>query len=177
MRVGFIGLGNMGSAMAANLLKAGHEVTVYNRSRPKVDVLAAEGAQPADSVAQACDGEVVVTMLADDDAVAAVTFGDDGIVASLADGGVHVSSSTISVALSERMTAAHTRAGQQFVAAPVFGRPEAAQAAKLFVVAAGEAAAIDVVTPVFDAIGQRTFVMSDEPKTANLVKLSGNFRG
>ena len=82
MRVGFIGLGNMGSAMAANLLKAGHEVTVYNRSRPKVDVLAAEGAQPADSVAQACDGEVVVTMLADDDAVAAVTFGDDGIVAS-----------------------------------------------------------------------------------------------
>ena len=96
-------------------------------------------------------------------------------LASLAQGATHVSSSTISVSLSERMTAAHAEAGQQFVAAPVFGRPEAAQAAKLFVVAAGEPATLQALSAVFDAIGQRTFVVSEEPKTANLVKLSGNF--
>jgi 3-hydroxyisobutyrate dehydrogenase-like beta-hydroxyacid dehydrogenase len=87
----------------------------------------------------------------------------------------HVSSSTISVALSERLTAAHADAGQGFVAAPVFGRPEAAAAATLFVVAAGESETVQAASPVFDAIGQRTFVISDEPKAANLVKLSGNF--
>jgi 3-hydroxyisobutyrate dehydrogenase-like beta-hydroxyacid dehydrogenase len=175
MRIGFIGLGNMGSAMAANLIKAGHEVIVYNRSRGKVDVLAAEGARPAGSIAEACGGDAVVTMLANDDAVAAVTFGEGGIVGSLAPGATHVSSSTVSVSLAEKMTAAHAEAGQRFVAAPVFGRPEAAQAAKLFVVAAGEAAAVQAVSPVFDAVSQRTFVVSEEPKTANLVKLSGNF--
>ena len=175
MRIGFVGLGNMGAAMAANLIKAGHEVTVYNRSRPKVDALVSEGAHPADSVADACRGDVVFTMLANDDAVAGVTFGDDGIVASLAGAAIHVSASTISVALAERLTAAHAEAGQKFVAAPVFGRPEAAQAAKLFVVAAGEPATIEALSPAFDAIGQRTFVVSEEPKTANLVKLSGNF--
>jgi 3-hydroxyisobutyrate dehydrogenase-like beta-hydroxyacid dehydrogenase len=114
-------------------------------------------------------------MLANDDAVAGVTFGDDGIVASLAGGATHVSASTISVALAQRLTAAHAEAGQKFVAAPVFGRPEAAAAAELFVVAAGEPAAIEALSPAFDAIGQRTFVVSEEPKTANLVKLSGNF--
>jgi 3-hydroxyisobutyrate dehydrogenase-like beta-hydroxyacid dehydrogenase len=175
MRIGFIGLGNMGSAMAANLIKAGHEVIVYNRSRGKVDVLAAEGARPAGSIAEACGGDAVVTMLANDDAVAAVTFGEGGIVGSLVPGATHVSSSTVSVSLAEKMTAAHAEAGQRFVAAPVFGRPEAAQAAKLFVVAAGEAAAVQAVSPVFDAVSQRTFVVSEEPKAANLVKLSGNF--
>ena len=93
-----------------------------------------------------------------------MTFGDGGILASLAPGATHVSSSTISVALAERLTAAHAEAGQQFVAAPVFGRPEAAQAAKLFVVAAGEPATVQALSPVFDAIGQRTFVVSEEPK-------------
>ncbi len=175
MRIGFIGLGNMGSAMAANLIRAGHDVTVYNRSRAKVDALAAAGATPASSVAEACGADVVISMLANDDAVAGVTFGEGGIVASLAQGATHVSSSTISVALSQRMTAAHAEAGQQFVAAPVFGRPEAAQAAKLFVVAAGEPATLQGLSAAFDAIGQRTFVISEEPKTANLVKLSGNF--
>src|SRR5215213_11246048 len=114
-------------------------------------------------------------MLANDEAVEAVTFGDDGIIASLRPGTTHVSSSTISVALSERLTAAHAEVGQSFVAAPVFGRPEAAAAAKLFVVAAGAAATVRAISPVFDAIGQRTFVVSEEPKAANLVKLSGNF--
>ncbi len=175
MRIGFIGLGNMGSAMAVNLVKAGHEVTVYNRSRAKIDALTAEGARPANSIAEACGGEVVITMLANDDAVAAATLDDGGILASLGRDATHVSSSTISVSLSQRLTAAHAEAGQHFVAAPVFGRPEAAQAAKLFVVAAGEAATLQAISPAFDAISQCTFVVSDEPKTANLVKLSGNF--
>lgn len=175
MKVGFIGLGNMGSAMAKNLVEAGHDVTVYNRSRSRIDALAADGAQPASSVAEASGGDVVFSMLANDDAVAATTFGDEGIVASMAAGATHVSSSTISVALSERMTIAHTEEGQHYVAAPVFGRPEAARAAKLFVVAAGQPEAVERVSALFDAVGQRTFVVSEEPKTANLVKLSGNF--
>jgi 3-hydroxyisobutyrate dehydrogenase-like beta-hydroxyacid dehydrogenase len=175
MKIGFIGLGNMGSAMAANLLKAGHEVTAYNRSPDKVDALAAQGARPARTVADACGGDVVISMLANDEALEAVTFGDDGILASLSPDAVHVSSSTISVALADRLTSAHADAGQGFVAAPVFGRPEAAAAAKLFVVAAGAPGAVDGLSAVFDAIGQRTFVVAEDPKAASLVKLSGNF--
>lgn len=165
----------MGAGMAANLIKAGHDVTVYNRSRSKVDALAAVGARPAGSVADACGGEVVLTMLANDEAVTAVVFGDDGIVASAGPDTVHVSSSTISVALAKRLAEAHGGAGQGFVSAPVFGRPEAAAAAALFVVAAGAPETVDAVTPVFDAIGQRTFAVSEDPSAANLVKLSGNF--
>ena len=175
MDIGFVGLGNMGFGMASNLLKAGHRVTAYNRSQGKVDVLAAHGATPARAVAEACGGDVVVSMLADDAAVEAVTFGDDGILASLAAGAVHVSSSTISVALAGRLAAAHADADQRFVAAPVFGRPDAAEAARLFVIAAGDPVAVQSVSPLFDAIGQRTFVVADDPTAASLVKLSGNF--
>ncbi|MCZ3377848.1 NAD(P)-dependent oxidoreductase [Rhizobium sp. AG207R] len=175
MKVGFIGLGQMGSAMAVNLIKAGHEVTVYNRSRDKAGALAGEGAKVAATVADACGGKAVFTMLAHDDALSAVVHGDGGVLASLGKGAVHISASTISVAMSERLTKEHTAAGQRFVAAPVFGRPEAAAAAKLFVAAAGAPDAIQSVTPLFDAIGQRTFVLGEEPKSANLVKLSGNF--
>ncbi|WP_018602239.1 NAD(P)-dependent oxidoreductase [Mycobacterium sp. 155] len=175
MRIGFIGLGNMGAAMAANLLTAGHEVTAYNRSPDKVAALAAKGAHPAASVEDACRGEVVITMLANDHAVESVTFGDNGILAKLPAGATHISSSTISVELAERLTEAHAEAGQVFVSAPVFGRPKAAAAAKLFVVAAGVPAAVEAATPLLDAIGQRTFVLGEEPRAANLVKLSGNF--
>ncbi|WP_113408262.1 NAD(P)-dependent oxidoreductase [Hyphomicrobiales bacterium] len=175
MKVGFIGLGQMGRAMAVNLIKAGHEVTVYNRSRDKAEVLAREGAKVAATVADACGGEAVFTMLAHDDALSAVVHGNGGVLASFGKGAVHISASTISVAMSERLTKEHAAAGQRFVAAPVFGRPEAAAAAKLFVAAAGAPDAIQSVTPLFDAIGQRTFVLGEEPKAANLVKLSGNF--
>jgi 3-hydroxyisobutyrate dehydrogenase-like beta-hydroxyacid dehydrogenase len=175
MDIGFVGLGNMGSGMAANLLKAGHRVTAYNRSQDKVDALAERGARPARTVAEACAGQVVVSMLANDDAVDAVTFGTEGILATLSAGAVHVSCSTISVALAGRLSAAHADAGQHFAAAPVFGRPEAAEAAKLFVLAAAEPAVLQTVSPIFEAIGQRTFVVSDDPKAASLVKLSGNF--
>ncbi|AYG67267.1 MULTISPECIES: NAD(P)-dependent oxidoreductase [unclassified Rhizobium] len=175
MKVGFIGLGQMGSAMAVNLVRAGHEVTVYNRSRDKAAALAGEGAKVAGTVAEACGGEAVFTMLAHDDALSAVVHGDGGVLKSLGKGAVHISASTISVALSERLTGEHAAAGQRFVAAPVFGRPEAAAAAKLFIAAAGAPDAIQSVAPLFEAIGQRTFVLGEEPKAANLVKLSGNF--
>jgi 3-hydroxyisobutyrate dehydrogenase-like beta-hydroxyacid dehydrogenase len=175
MNIGFIGLGNMGHGMATNLLKAGHQITVYNRSPGKAETLVQQGATAARNVAEASTGEVVFTMLSDDEAVENVAFGENGIVASLAPGATHVSSSTISVALSERLAAAHAEAGQQYAAAPVFGRPEAASAAKLFVVAAGAPQVLEPLVPLFDAIGQRTFVVSDQPHTANLVKLSGNF--
>ena len=175
MKVGFIGLGNMGSGMAANLLKAGHDVTVYNRTANKAQALVAQGAHIAGKVADACEGDVVMTMLADDSSVERVAFGDGGMVANLRGGAIHVSCSTISVALSEKMAAAHAEKGQRFVSAPVFGRPEAAKAAKLFVAVAGAADAVDACVPLFDAIGQRTFRFGEKPSDANLVKLSGNF--
>ena len=175
MEIGFIGLGNMGRGMAMNLVKAGHRVTVYNRSPGKAEPLVAEGAIAARTVAEASAGEVVFTMLSDDGAVEGVVLGDDGVVAALSPGATHVSSSTISVALSQRLAAAHAEAGQRYAAAPVFGRPEAASAAKLFVIAAGDPQVLQPLSPLFDAIGQRTFVVSEQPHTANLVKLSGNF--
>jgi 3-hydroxyisobutyrate dehydrogenase-like beta-hydroxyacid dehydrogenase len=175
MDIGFIGLGNMGAPMAANLVRAGHTVTAYNRSRERVDALVALGARPADSVADACRGEAVVSMLANDDAVEAVSFGPGGILSTLAGSATHVSCSTVSVELAQRLTDAHGKAGQRFVAAPVFGRPEAAAAAKLFVVAAAEPDALEGVSPIFGAISQRTFVVADDPAAASLVKLSGNF--
>jgi 3-hydroxyisobutyrate dehydrogenase-like beta-hydroxyacid dehydrogenase len=175
MKVGFMGLGNMGSAMAANLLGAGHEVTVYNRTPSKGRALVARGAHAAARVADACGGDAVITMLADDAALESIVFGDEGVIASLGRGAIHISMSTISVALSERLAAAHAEAGQRFVAAPVFGRPEAAAAAKLFIVAAGAPDVVEACVPLFEAIGQKTFVIGDEPRAANLVKLSGNF--
>ena len=114
-------------------------------------------------------------MLANDAAVEAITFGDSGILTGLSPGATHISCSTISVELADRLATSHAEAGQQFVSAPVFGRPEAAAAAKLFVVAAGAPAAIEAMTPIFDAVGQRTFVLGEEPRAANLVKISGNF--
>jgi len=175
MKVGFLGLGQMGSAMAANLVKAGHEVTVYNRSHEKTRPLAELGAHAATEVADACQGQAVYTMVADDKALEAMVFGEAGLLSSLPTNGIHISASTISVALSEKLLEAHAKAGQRFVTAPVFGRPEAAAAAKLFIVAAGEAQTLSECTPLFDAIGQRIFILSDHPPDANLIKLSGNF--
>ncbi len=175
MKVGFIGLGQMGTGMAANLLKAGHEVTVYNRTRAKAEPLAAQGAKVAASLSDACQGDAVMTMLANDDAVSGVVFGEGGILASLPAGAMHVSSSTIGVAFSAKLAEAHAGAGQRFLSAPVFGRPEVAAKGQLFVVAAGEPETVKAAAPLLDAIGQRTFVVSQTPKDANLVKLSGNF--
>jgi 3-hydroxyisobutyrate dehydrogenase-like beta-hydroxyacid dehydrogenase len=175
MDVGFIGLGQMGAGMAANLVKAGHRVTVFNRTAAKAEPLVSLGAKATARVADTCHGDAVFTMLANDEAVEGVTFGENGIMANLAAGALHISCSTISTAFADRLAQEHARAGQRFVSAPVFGRPEAAAAGLLFVVAAGLAEAISAAQPLLDAIGQRTFVVSETPKAANLVKLSGNF--
>jgi 3-hydroxyisobutyrate dehydrogenase-like beta-hydroxyacid dehydrogenase len=175
MKIGFIGLGQMGFGMATNLIKAGHAVAVFNRSPGKGDALVAAGALRAGSVADACRGEAVFTMLANDAAVEDIALGADGIVTHLAPGAVHISASTISVRLARRLAQVHATARQRFVAAPVFGRPAAAAARQLYVVAAGAADAIRIVEPLLEAIGQRSFFVGDQPERANLVKLSGNF--
>jgi 3-hydroxyisobutyrate dehydrogenase-like beta-hydroxyacid dehydrogenase len=175
MKVGFVGLGQMGSGMVSSLLRAGHHVTAYNRTPSKVDALVKEGAVAASRLPEVCRGDLVITMLANDTAVENVVYRADGLLANLPEDSVHVSSSTISVALSERLAADHANAGQRFVAAPVFGRPDVAAAGELSVIAGGDKEAILDVTPALDAIGKKTFVVSDRPKAANLVKLSGNF--
>jgi 3-hydroxyisobutyrate dehydrogenase-like beta-hydroxyacid dehydrogenase len=175
MKTGFIGLGRMGSAMATNLVKAGHNVTVFNRSPQKRRELVELGAQEATRVADACRGYAVITMLADDTAVTDVTFGEDGILQSLQTDAIHISMSTISVALSRKLAQAHAEAGQRFVAAPVFGRPDMAAAAKLFIVTGGDTVSLATCQPLFNAMGQKTLSIGAESAAANLVKLSGNF--
>jgi 3-hydroxyisobutyrate dehydrogenase-like beta-hydroxyacid dehydrogenase len=165
----------MGLGMAGNLLKAGHDMLVYNRTPDKTKPLVEKGARLASSVADACKGDVVITMLADDSAVESVVLGDAGILANLSKGAIHVSASTISVALADKLTTEHAKRGQRFVSAPVFGRPEAAAAAKLFIVVAGAADAVDTCMPLFEAMGQKTFHFGEKPSNANLVKISGNF--
>ena len=175
MKIGFVGLGHMGTGMAANLLRSGHNVTVYNRTPGKTQTLVDLGAQAFAQVSEVCHGKAVITMLTNDEAVESVAFGVHGILTSLSKGGVHISSSTISVALSERLAKAHAAAGQHFIAAPVFGRPDAAAEGKLFIVVGGAPEVVKTCMPLFDAIGQKTFVMAERPEAANLVKLSGSF--
>jgi 3-hydroxyisobutyrate dehydrogenase-like beta-hydroxyacid dehydrogenase len=175
MKLGFVGLGNMGQAMARSLLRAGHEVTVYNRTRQKAEDLVSEGAKVAGSPAEACGGEAVCTMVADDHALEEVVFGPSGILAAQANELIHLSMSTISTSLAKRLTELHRHAGKTYVAAPVFGRPEAAAAAKLVIVAAGPAGAIERCRPALEAMGQKVCNSGEEPAKANLIKVSGNF--
>jgi len=176
MNLAFIGLGKMGAGMARNLLRAGHTVAVYNRSRAKADALGADGARVADSPADACrDAEVVMTMVADDHALDEIVFGRHGIAAAMKAGCVHLSHSTISTALARKLTDEHARRNQGYLSVPVFGRPEAAEAKKLVVVAAGPSDVIERCRPLFDAIGRATYVVGDEPWQANVAKLCGNF--
>ena len=175
MRIGFIGLGHMGSGMASSLIRAGHEVTVFNRTPGKSADLQRSGARVAPTIAEACDADAVVTMLSNDEAVQDVAFSADGILDSLAQGATHVSSSTISIELSDRLTLAHAEAGQGYVAATVLGRPNLAAEGQLFVVAAGADRAVDKVAPVLAAIGRNTTRFGIQPSNANIVKLSVNF--
>lgn len=176
MKAAFIGLGSMGSGMARNLIEAGHTLTVYNRTRSRAEDLGAQGAKVAESPGQAAkDAEVVITMLADDKALEETVFGAGNVLESLRPDAIHVSMSTISVALSRRLAEAHREKKQHYVAAPVFGRPDAAAARKLFVVAAGPQQHIERCQQLFDAMGQRTFVAGPEAHMANVVKLAGNF--
>jgi 3-hydroxyisobutyrate dehydrogenase-like beta-hydroxyacid dehydrogenase len=166
----------MGASMARNLLLAGHEVSVYNRSRDKAEALKNDGARIANSPAEAAQGnEAVLSMLADDAAVEGVTFGEEGIAAGLAPGAAHISHSTISVALGRKLAEEHAKHKQTYLSAPVFGRPDAAAAKRLIVVAAGDGQAVARFQPVFDAIGRQTFVAGPEAWQANAVKVCGNF--
>jgi len=175
MNAALIGLGQMGTGIAKSLLRAGHHVTVYNRTRAKAEALRPDGATVPASVAEACRNEVVFTMVADDDALEAFVFGEAGILASLPKGAVHVSLSTISVALSDKLAAEHAKAGQGYLAAPVFGRPEAAEAARLAVVVAGSQDLVQRCKPLFESLGPKLFIVGEKPSMANVVKLSGNF--
>jgi 3-hydroxyisobutyrate dehydrogenase-like beta-hydroxyacid dehydrogenase len=176
MKLGFIGLGNMGAAIAANLIRARHEVTVWNRSAAKAKALVEAGATLAPTPQAAASGrEIVFTMLADDAALRGVLAGEHGLLAGLHGGALHVSMSTISVALADEVAANHAARGQQFCCAPVFGRPEAAKTGKLFLVTAGAAADLAIAAPLWHIIGQRVFHVGEKPSAANLVKLCGNF--
>ncbi len=166
----------MGSGMARNLLRAGHELLVYNRSRDKAEALASDGARVADTPAAVCSAsEAVMTMLADDHVVEQVVFGENGIASTLPAGAIHISCSTISIALARRLAVEHAHCGQKYLSAPVFGRPEAAESKNLLVIAAGPPELIGHCTPLFDAIGRQTFVVGSNPSQANAVKLCGNF--
>jgi 3-hydroxyisobutyrate dehydrogenase-like beta-hydroxyacid dehydrogenase len=176
VKVAFIGLGNMGRHMARNLLRAKHDVTVWNRTLAKAEEHRALGARVAKSPGEAAkEAEAVITMLADDAAVESAVLHSGGVMESLPAKSAHISMSTISVALSKKLTEEHHKRGHKYITAPVFGRPEAAEAAKLFVAVAGDSDAVEYCKPLLEAMGQRVFVMGDKPEMANVVKLSGNF--
>jgi 3-hydroxyisobutyrate dehydrogenase-like beta-hydroxyacid dehydrogenase len=177
--IGFVGLGHMGRPMAANLAAAGRRVIAYVRRPDQFGELAALGLNPTTDIGDLLDCDVVISMLPDDDAVSEVVFGDrddalDGLAAGLMPGAIHVSMSTISTAAASAMASEHARHGQGYVAAPVFGNPDAAKARQLFIVAAGAPADIERCRPIFDSIGQRTFTVGADPGDANLFKLLGN---
>lgn len=172
MDVGFIGLGAMGSGVAGNLLKAGYPLRIWNRDRARAEGLARQGARAVATAREAFAGDVVFSMLADDDAVHAVI---DELLDGAPKGLVHVNMSTISVPLARELGARHRALGLAYVAAPVFGRPDVAAAGKLNVVVAGEPSVVARLEPLFGAIGQKTWRMGVEPERANVVKLAGNF--
>ena len=176
MKIAFIGLGRMGAGMARNLLRAGHTLAVYNRSREKAEALAADGARVASSPADAAkDAEAVMTMVADDQAIEQIVFGNDGIASAMRADCIHLSHSTISTAMARKLTAEHVQRKQGYLSVPVFGRPEAAESKNLVVVVAGPSELVDRCRPLFDAIGRQTFVIGTEPWQANVAKVCGNF--
>ncbi len=175
MQIGFIGLGAMGLPMARALMGAGHTLAVYNRTVSRTDELVDQGARRGESPADvAGDADVLITMLADDAAVEDVML-RDGALDALAAGRIHISMSTIGVGLASRLAALHAARGHGYISAPVFGRPAAAEQRKLWVIAAGAPEHIERARPLFDAIGQGTKVVGEEPSMANVVKLAGNF--
>ncbi len=176
MKVGFIGLGGMGLPMARHVLQAGHTVTVYNRTRARADQLKHLNAGVADSPAAAAQGaEVLITMVGDDAALEEIMLGERGALAALPKGAIHVSMSTVSPGLSRWLAERHGAAGQTLVAAPVFGRPDAAEAGKLWIVAAGPGDAIERCRPLLEAMGQGVIRAGDDPARANVIKVAGNF--
>jgi 3-hydroxyisobutyrate dehydrogenase-like beta-hydroxyacid dehydrogenase len=176
MKIGFLGTGKMGVPMALRLIAAGHELSVWNRTEGKTEPLLREGAIAAATPAEAELGaDAVITMLFDDAAHEEVLFGSNGLMDALSPGALHISCSTISVALSERLTAEHARRGIDFVAAPVFGRPEIAEQGRLWIVAAGKDEAVARAKPLLEPMSRGISVVGKEPSQAHAVKLGGNF--
>lgn len=173
MKIGFLGLGNMGEPIAANLMAAGHELTVWNRTAAKADPLKQKGATVAKDIAEAAKHDVVFTMVADDAALDAILH--HGLLPSLPKGALHISLSTISVDMAEKLKKLHAEHGQLYVSAPVFGRPDAAAAKKLFVLLAGEPSATTKAKPLLEAIGQQVIELGSDPVQANVAKIGGNF--
>jgi 3-hydroxyisobutyrate dehydrogenase-like beta-hydroxyacid dehydrogenase len=176
MKIAFLGLGKMGLPMALRLVAAGHDVTVWNRSAGRTEMVvsrgAARAATPADAVKNA---EVVMTMLFDDTAHADVLFGTSGVLGALKAGALHISLSTISVAMSERLAAEHAQRGQLYVAAPVFGRPNFAEEGRLWIVVAGAESAVAEARPLLEPLSRGISVVGHEPHQAHALKLGGNF--
>ena len=174
MKVGFIGLGAMGSAMASNLVASGHALTVWNRSAAATEKLVSLGAKAASTPDRAAQGDVLHSMLANDQAVREI-FIDGGLLDAMDPGIVHVNHATISVALAKQLAEEHAKCGIGYVAAPVFGRPDAAAAGKLNILVAGQASAIERAKPLLELMGAKLWPMGDAPERANVVKLAGNF--
>jgi 3-hydroxyisobutyrate dehydrogenase-like beta-hydroxyacid dehydrogenase len=177
-QIGFVGLGRMGKVMAANLAATGHEVVAYVRRAEQIGQLAELGLDPAMDLADVFDCEFVITMLPDDDVVSEIVLGRHdlgaGLATGMAPGSIHISMSTISTRAASRLANEHAKHGKSYVAAPVFGNPDAARARQLFIIAAGATADLDRCEPIFDVLGQQVFRVGTNPATANLVKLAGN---
>lgn len=176
MKIAFLGLGKMGVAVVGRLLRAGHIVSVWNRSPKSLRELGISSATQAPSVHAAVEKcDVVCTMLADDEATEAVAFGPEGLVAAMRPDAVHIALGTLSVALSRRLMESHATAGQRYVAAPVFGRPNVAMQGRLWIVAAGDEPTLEHVRTVLDAIGRGVTIVGNNPPQAHAFKLVGNF--
>ena len=176
MKIAFLGLGKMGKAIAGRLLGAGHAVAVWNRTPGPAEELVAQGATKSASPSDAVrDAEAVMTMLFDDAAHQHVLLGESGALRALPPGALHISLATISVALSERLTAEHARLGQLFVAAPVFGRPNVAAEGRLWIVTAGHSGALERAQPLLETLSRGITVVGEEPRQAHAMKLGGNF--
>ena len=173
MRIGFIGLGSMGQPMARRLLRARHYLLVYNRTRPRAEALARDGAFVVESARQACQADVLITMLSDDTALEEVLWPQGQFLCEGLPGLIHIGMSTVSDRIALKLTAAHAAIQQQYVSAPVFGPPEAAQSGKLVLATAGPQKALDHIRPLLEEFG-RIEVLGNDPATANVVKLAGN---
>ncbi|MEA2816714.1 MAG: hypothetical protein QOI93_4415, partial [Rhodospirillaceae bacterium] len=178
-KTGFVGLGRMGTAMAANLAAAGRQVVAYVRHHDRMNKFAELGLEPTTDITDLFDCEIVVSMLPDDDAVLDVAFGRagtgiEGFAVGLRRGAIHLSMSTIGTGAASHLAKEHARYGQGYVSAPVFGNPDAAKARQLFIVVAGVPADVERCRPFFGNLGQQTFIVGADPMQANLVKLLGN---
>lgn len=174
MKVGVIGLGTMGQPIARRIARAGHEILAWNRTPGRTDSLPADTTVVVRTAGEACQAELVITVLSDDTAVAAVMFDGDRLLTSGMPGLIHVCLSTISDTLARRLAVAHEAAGQAYISAPVFGPPDAAAAGRLLIAAGGPRHALERVRPVLETVGRVQYI-SEDPAAANVVKSAGNF--